>query len=112
MDSSTGSQESDTTKCRALSPDVAQRKGGSQAGCFFRFYYTMGLDTAEKQVPGPGARKRERPLPQPLPAPDSALGGGRTVPFPCHQFLTGPAAPAESVPASLLARPLCAQQYR
>ena len=65
-----------------------------------------------QQVPGPGARKRERPLAQPLPAPDSALGGGRTVPFPCHQFLTGPAAPAESVPASLLARPLCAQQYR
>lgn len=50
---------------------MAQRKGGSQAGCLFRFYYTMGLDTTEKQVPGPGAHKHERPPAQPLPAPAS-----------------------------------------
>ena len=72
---------------------MAQRKGGSQAGCFFRFYYTTGLDTTEKQVPGPRAHKHERPLAQPLPAPDSPLRGGRTVPFPSSSGPEGPRCP-------------------
>nr|KAF6496119.1 hypothetical protein HJG63_010349 [Rousettus aegyptiacus] len=52
----------------ALNP-VLQRGGGGQAGCFFRFYYTVGSDAAEKYPAGESSRKRR-----------GALGRGGSAP--------------------------------
>ena len=112
VDSSTGSRESDTIKSTERCPQMWPREREAArlavySGFITRWGWTQLRSKYLAQEPvnarGPSLSPCQ---PQPLPWVE-----GGWSPFPCHQFLRGPTAPAESVPAALLARPLCAQQY-